>query len=246
MCEKGPREAEGGLQSKCEHRPAERLLDQDFRRGELTSRENFKQPFKFLGIGLEAWSLIANLVTIVSLLLALAAGLLAWLEYRDRREEALATRTLEFISTWDERGYRRPYSLLRDQRKIFFDSLSQADRLAAHNDARARSNVYFHFYSAFFKNEQNEEAFNQVKFFFNMLSLCLEANLCSKNISKTFFDDTIKTFLDCFGVYLEEEALVTGAASSVVQLRYLLSLESGACFYDSAPQNSGSPPSPKS
>ncbi|WP_186398823.1 hypothetical protein [Stappia sp. P2PMeth1] len=185
-------------------------------------------------------------MTIISLLLALAAGLLAWFEYRDRREEALATRTLEFISTWDERGYRKPYSLLRDERKSFFDSLSQVDRRASHTDARARSNIYFRFYHNFFKEKRNEEAFNQVKFFFNMLSLCLEANLCSKNITKTFFDDTIRTFLDCFGGYLEEEALVTGATSSVIQLRHLLSLESGTCFYDSTPQNSGSNTSPGS
>jgi hypothetical protein len=181
------------------------------------------------------WALAANVATTLGLIGAVWAGYFVYTEYRDRREMTLAAQTIDLIDAWEERGYRAAYAKLRDATRGFFDALPAADRPTATTDANARQNLEARFYRGFFADAANVTAFEQVRYFFNRLDLCLQSNLCSTEIAKTFFDDTIGTFLDCFGGYLAAEAAVAGREEQLAMFRQRFSLPSKACLERNAP-----------
>jgi len=181
----------------------------------------------------ETWSLLANVVTVFGLVFALAAAVFAWFEYSDRRNMAQDEQTIGLIDAWEERGYRVAYGHIRNVTRNFYSALPEADWRSVQTNQTARENMESRFYRGFFGEDANVKAFEQVRYFFNRLQLCLQAGLCSQELARTFFDDTAGTFLDCFGGYLDAEAALAGREDVLAKYRELFSQPKKLCMQHS-------------
>lgn len=160
--------------------------------------------YSFLGIDDRRWALYASLITVVGLGTAIAAAGWAIYEYRQEQEARRIEYTLSVIDSWEEHGYRLAYGKLRRAHAAFIDGISAAElELAAQSDT-AKANIMRNFTRMVGADPQIAENVREVMYFFNRLALCINAGICTTSTSRHFFDDTVSTFLEAYGPYIEQ------------------------------------------
>lgn len=159
--------------------------------------------YSMLGLTDRRWALYASFVTVVGVSLAIFTAGWAIYEYRQEQEARRVQFTLSVIDSWEDHGYRLAYGKLRQAYVNFTDGLSQAELELAANSDTAKANIERNFVRIVEADTHIEDNVREVMYFFNRLALCIEAGICAISTSKRFFDDTVKTFLDVFGPYIE-------------------------------------------
>lgn len=156
-----------------------------------------------LGINDRRWALYASFITVLGVAMAIVAAGWAIYTYVQEQEARRVEYTLSVIESWEEHGYRLAYGKLRRAHETFTDAISAAElELAAQNET-ARANIIGNFIRMVEADPQMDENVGEVMYFFNRLALCLDAGICALSTSRHFFDDTVSTFLEVYGPYIE-------------------------------------------
>jgi VanZ family protein len=162
----------------------------------------------FFHVSDAGWSLRSSIVTVVTFVGAVGGIFWAIFEYRESQETERTKYTLTLIETWEMQGYRQAYGELRKFYTAFIETVPPADRRTAETSGHARDNLLQSF------NRRRE-----VVYFFNRLGLCVSASLCSKETAAVFFNDTVQSFLDAYGPYIESsKETLPGRGTTLVDL----------------------------
>lgn len=125
------------------------------------------------------------MVGIISLI---AAGSFAVFEYFDRKTSMRAAETLRMIEVWELRGAQDSYlamsaAILKEIEGVSASGMTEDDL------ATMRYNVVRRIL-----DDTGSGGYDQVMQYFTRLSLCIQAELCSDDVAKTFFLDTLLSF----------------------------------------------------
>ncbi|AJY46830.1 DUF4760 domain-containing protein [Martelella endophytica] len=142
---------------------------------------------RLLGIAHWRWSLLSNVITVLGAL----SVVFAVYQYSATIEANRAEKTLEMIVEWRDAGYRADFLSLRQSLMTTIEEMSADGRSAE----RRRDDIV----SRSLARDGVDSAFDNVIYYFNLLGLCVEANLCSDETARVFFDDTLENFLQFFG-----------------------------------------------
>lgn len=159
---------------------------------------------------------MSNFVTVLG-----AFGILFGVyQYTQQLEAERASRTLEMIETWRAEGYREDFVALRSSVQALLDAIPPEDLALAEQSGRASENLRRRILSRVMADPQTEPRFANTIYYFNLLGLCVEANLCSTSTARIFFDDTLSGFLQVFEPEIQaRQTALPGFAEGVLLLR---------------------------
>lgn len=179
-----------------------------------------KKPNRFLRVRAETWEIWSQAVTTAGILIALAGACWVIFEYYSNAADERNRYTFRLIDSWERQNYKAAYSALRDRYTTYLQQLPKEQRDLAETDETARKNVITKFNASLASDNDPEtnnakKEIREVAYFFNKLNLCLDADLCSDESAKIFFNDTVKSFLEVYGPYLlvETEDMPGGLAA---------------------------------
>lgn len=130
------------------------------------------------------------------------------MEYRQRGHMAQAQQTMAMIDVWELRGARKAFRELSwELEKMIEASVSDADREAAREDSRSRNRLRMNLSRRVLADDAQSKNFEEVVYFFTRLSLCIEAELCDADAAKTFFGDTLDSFMLIFRLSIAERRM---------------------------------------
>jgi hypothetical protein len=182
--------------------------------------------YSILGIGDRRWALFASFITVVGVGLAIFTAGWAIYEYHQEQEARRVQYTLTVIDSWEDHGYRAAYGKLREAYAAFADELSDAERALAENNPDIQANIVRNFVRRIEVSPEIKGNVRDVMYFFNRLVLCINAGICSVGTAKHFFDDTISSFLDVYGPYIEPNMSdFPGGARTVFELSVTLNAQ---------------------
>ncbi|MCT4559236.1 MAG: hypothetical protein N4A61_14395 [Pelagimonas sp.] len=154
---------------------------------------------RFLWVKMVIWNGLGGLSAVVGLVGLLVAGAFGIVEYRDRKATARASETLNMIEIWELRGAQQAYHSISTALEPLV--VAQAPRIATHPD-RARTikrNI-----ARRALQDAEAGAYDVVVQFFTRLSLCVRTDICSADVAKVFFGDTLVDFRDWFDDEIEK------------------------------------------
>ena len=173
----------------------------------------------FFYVSDNGWSLLSSIVTVVTFVGAVGGIFWAVFEYRESQETERTKYTLTLIETWETQGYRQAYGELRKFYTAFIETVPPADRRTAETSGHARDNLLQSFNRRIAQEPARQEQVREVVYFFNRLGLCVSASLCSKETTAVFFNDTVQSFLDAYGPYIESsKETLPGRGATLVDL----------------------------
>ena len=150
--------------------------------------------------------------------------LLGVMEYRQRGHLAQAKETMKMIDVWEQRGARRAFrNLSAALEEMIKTSVSDEDRNAARTDRQAYNRLRENVSRAVLSEPEQLANFEEVVYFFTRLSLCIEAELCDVAAAKTFFGDTLVSFMLVFRPSITERNKAygdTGAPLITLQSKF--------------------------
>lgn len=121
------------------------------------------------------------------------------MEYRQRGALAQAQQTMNMIDVWELRGARDAFRDLSTALEQMIEAdVSDAEREAARTNRQDYERLRKSLSRAILRKDGQMENFEEVVYFFTRLSLCIEAGLCDAKAAKTFFGDTLNSFLLVF------------------------------------------------
>lgn len=126
---------------------------------------------------------------------------IAALQYLDAQQSERASRTIELIDRWESPvfGALHSYRRLGEDFQAAFDA--QGGEGLANLSTEAAMD---HLRRAALMRPSAVHDFDQVVYFFTRLSLCVEAEVCDSRTAKSFFEDTLTSFLENFGPAITE------------------------------------------
>lgn len=147
-----------------------------------------------LGLSSGRWSALGNLFQAVTAL----GVLFGVFEYVQSLEAGRAEKTLNLIDRWTEEGYRADFLSLRDRFVTVERSIPEADRQAVKESAELMDRMERNVAAAVLKTTEAQAEFDNVIYYFDLLGLCVEANLCSEHTAEVFFKETLQNFSNVF------------------------------------------------
>ena len=164
---------------------------------------------------------IKRALTFSATFAALGGIILGVFEYHQRGRMVQARETMQQIDVWDQQGGARDaYRALARDVALKRALISEEDRALASTDADFRNNLRLSVTRQILELPENVDRLETVVYFFNRLSLCVEADLCDVVSAKVFFEDTLASFLDIFGPALTMIAEdQPGYTAALVQLQ---------------------------
>ena len=147
-----------------------------------------------------------KLATTIGVVVTAATLVWAVVEYIAQREAERAGHTIDYIDMWENKGYQQQYYLLSDEWSGFLKRIPESDRLAFKENIGDRiiykRNILNRFYREIELIDANVNAVKDLVYFFNRMSLCIEADVCSGKVAKTFFGEIVESTFDVFGEYI--------------------------------------------
>lgn len=147
---------------------------------------------RFCGVPMRVWAGVEALAAAIGVLALLIGGSFAVLEYLDRQRAARAAETLDMIEIWETRGAQDAYLVLSAALAKRLEALSD-EELDPARTAVLQSNLARRVFA-----ETGLEPYEAVDRYFTRLALCIEAKLCDEAVARTFFDDTVRSFVQWF------------------------------------------------
>ncbi|WP_108836312.1 hypothetical protein [Tateyamaria sp. Alg231-49] len=155
---------------------------------------------KIFGMSITFLEGLAAILTIAG---SMGVFLAVWQYMQDARSLRVE-RTLDYIERWEEGSARVSFEKLSDALAQEFSLIPAEEKAKAEEDDEFRARLLAKATNRILREQQNEEAFHQVVYFFNSLGLCLEGKICDANTSKIFFKGTVNQFMEYFDDPLEE------------------------------------------
>jgi len=148
--------------------------------------------------------LIDLMVRIAEGLAGVAAAIgvtVAALQYLDAQKTERASRTIELIDRWERPvfGALHAYRRLGEDFQVAFEAKGAEDLAKLSPEA-----AMDHLRQAALQRPFAAHDFDEVVYFFTRLSLCVEAEVCDAKTAKSFFEDTLTSFLENFGPTIKE------------------------------------------
>ncbi|MGO6968421.1 DUF4760 domain-containing protein [Rhizobium leguminosarum] len=173
----------------------------------------------FLNVSDAGWSFLSSIVTVVTFASAMGGIFWAVFEYIEKKETDRTKYTLTLIETWETQGYRQAYGELREFYSTFLETIPVADKRMAETRGHAKDNLLQSLNRQIAQEPTRREQIREVVYFFNRLALCVNASLCSKETTAVFFNDTVQSFLDVYGPYIESnKEIFPGRGATLVDL----------------------------
>jgi len=136
---------------------------------------------------------------------------LATIEYTRQGRAERAAETIRMVDRWEhpETGALQAYQSLRDRFMTTISNLDPDQALAiSKQEVGARSDAINVLASRVVRQPGAEREFESVVYFFNRLSLCVDAELCDAKTSAIFFEDTLNTFIANFKGQIKERQVI--------------------------------------
>lgn len=160
---------------------------------------------RFFWVHHETWGVLSNFVTAFGIFGTIVGAIWGVTQYYASQEADRQKYTLELVNNWEEQGYQASYSKLRIAYEDFIKNVPTEQQNLAKTYTFAEKNVSRAFNKEIAESPQESEDVRRVVLYFNRLNLCLEANLCTQKIAATFFDDTVKSFVETFQPYIDDK-----------------------------------------
>ncbi|WP_261334960.1 hypothetical protein [Rhizobium leguminosarum] len=145
--------------------------------------------------------------------------LLGVFEYIEKKETDRTKYTLTLIETWETQGYRQAYGELRQFYSTFLETIPVGDKRRADTGGHAMDNLLQSLNRQIAQEPARREQVREVVYFFNRLALCVNASLCSKETTAVFFNDTVQSFLEVYGPYIDNnKETLPGRGVTLVEL----------------------------
>ena len=133
--------------------------------------------------------------------------IIAYLGYQQRLDEGRARETLALVDVWEERGYRTAFQELATQAQAYMDAMDEDERAQIAADEQSKtiglSQIGRRIADGRIDGAPAASKIDDLVYFFTRLSICVEAGLCSREVSKACFGDTTRTFWRYFAGYAE-------------------------------------------
>ena len=150
-----------------------------------------------------AWQDAANIAVVAGLIFTLLGAGWAVFEYRARVESERASRTISYIDLWESGGYQGDLKLLQQAWSEFLSRIPDNQREDAASNPALMNNLKQRYYSFLDERTIDQSAVERVTYFFNRLSICVEANVCSEKVARAFFAELFDSFAGVFDFHIE-------------------------------------------
>ncbi|TBY13529.1 DUF4760 domain-containing protein [Rhizobium laguerreae] len=173
----------------------------------------------FLNISEAGWSFLSSIVAVLTFVSAIGGIFWAVFEYIEKKEMDRTKYTLTLIETWETQGYRQAYGELRQFYSTFLETIPVGDKRRADTGGHAMDNLLQSLNRQIAQEPARQEQVREVVYFFNRLALCVNASLCSKETTAVFFNDTVQSFLEVYGAYIDNnKETLPGRGVTLVEL----------------------------
>lgn len=175
----------------------------------------------FLGLPVWKWGVLSDVVSVVGVLGVLCAvlGVLFGVkQYNAQLEAQRAEKTLEMVDRWIKDEYRDSFVALREATV----SAQQAVTTTLTSTATGQDpeTVRAGIVDLVLSEPQDAEHLDHVVYYFNYLGHCVEAEVCSAEAARTFFDDTLLNFLSFYEAEIDSRRERDGGyAEGLILLR---------------------------
>lgn len=180
---------------------------------------------RFLGLNTAGWAAIGSL----GVFCTVSSFVFGVVQYTQALEEKRAERTLELVKEWRGDGYRDSFNLLAETTAAQMTAnITEAEIAFLDGNDEAREKVAAKLANLVLAEEPDaSDALDEVVYFFNLLGLCVEANMCSEATAAGFFDNTLIDFHSIYEAPIDarRETLPDYASG---MLRLLARFENGA------------------
>ena len=153
---------------------------------------------RFLGVKAWQWECLSSIVSAVGLIAVVAAALIAFWEFRDGRQAARVVETLDLLDVWEEREYLAAFRRLDAQVSERLEQVPRDDLEAARSNPLILERLYERIASDVLGASGAEEDFENLVYFFQRLSICVDAKLCAREPTLAFFRGPMQSFARTF------------------------------------------------
>jgi hypothetical protein len=156
----------------------------------------------FLGVPETGWTALSSM----GVFCGLATLIFGVFEYTSSLEEERAERTLKLLKEWREDGYRDNFQALAGfTTKVIEENLTPGELDFLQNNPDRQGAVAEKVSTTVLANNpEAEEALDEVVYFFNLLGLCVKAEMCSEATARGFFENTLQDFHFMFAAPIED------------------------------------------
>ncbi|WP_159946400.1 hypothetical protein [Rhizobium sp. 18065] len=159
------------------------------------------------------WSMLSSIFTLAGIV---GAGWAIW-QYNIQKEADRQKYTLELVAFWQEEGYRKSYDDLASNVLLFMQDVPGAQLEAAAKNPDLKIRLQENFARRVDADPANIGRVRDVVYFFKWLDICLKKSICSQDTTAAFFDDTVHTFLDNYGVYINKRSVSLPAGLDLLE-----------------------------
>lgn len=145
------------------------------------------------------WNMMSGLLAMAGLI---GAGWAVW-QYLEQKEAERQKYTLELVGIWQQEGYLESYDQLAGKVVGFMNEVPTAQLENASRDPTLKQRLQENFTRRILTDDSTLADVKRVVYFFKWIDICLRQQLCSKGTAVAFFDDTVSTFLESYGKYVE-------------------------------------------
>lgn len=149
------------------------------------------------------WTMVSAMVSGLVAVFGIVGGIWAFWQYGIQLEAERQKYTLELVGTWQEDGYLGSYDRLASNVFQFMEEVPRAQLDSATRDPALKLRLQENFTRRVTRDPASLDEVKRVVYFFKWLNICLENELCSEATATAFFDDTVATFIENYGKYIE-------------------------------------------
>jgi hypothetical protein len=155
-----------------------------------------------------SWTRLDTFLSPILKVFILVTVVLGGLEYLDKQREERVSRSLEYVKTWDQSGFRSAYSRVNSALYPMYLAARQAIDSAPSDADRARyfANIGDRLTGG---DDQFDTPFEQdveyLFYFFDDAALCSSEGLCDGSVIRAFIGEDMRTFWTYFSKYAERK-----------------------------------------
>lgn len=141
----------------------------------------------------------------IATMLGVVAIIFAFYQYLAQIEASKADRTIALVDLWTGGEVHNAYMKLDDGVSKLMDAMTEQERsdvAKSTDDQRKALRLQLGVKAA--ADPEVTAALVEVEFFFNRLAVCVEANLCSQAVVRTFFADTLTDLMGSYGQAIKD------------------------------------------
>ncbi len=173
---------------------------------------------RFFGLQAWKWDCMSSFVSADGPIGVVVAAVIAFWEFEESRQAARVAETLNLLHTWEKDEYLAAFRRLDAQVSERLERVPNEDLEAARANPLILERLYERITNEVLVAHGAEEDFENLVYFFQRLSICVEAALCAREPTLAFFRGPMQSFARTFRAEIDTRRVSSPAFANGLSL----------------------------